>query len=84
MVNALRAAGPPEGPIRIQCNPKSLEPKLGQALPLSFQLDPRTFCHILDVVRLENDRFLYSLRASDHISIQAPDTPSDEGWAWTW
>ncbi|KAL6756929.1 hypothetical protein V8C86DRAFT_3136054 [Haematococcus lacustris] len=53
LVAAVVAAGAPEGStLRLCAFPKSLEAHLGEQLPLSFQLDPHTFTHVLMAVEL--------------------------------
>ncbi|KAJ9523830.1 hypothetical protein QJQ45_020031, partial [Haematococcus lacustris] len=53
LVAAVVAAGAPAGStLRLCAFPKSLEAHLGEQLPLSFQLDPHTFTHVLMAVEL--------------------------------
>lgn len=61
LVAALVAGGPPDGAIRVQCNPRTLESALGTRLPDSFQLHPVNFSHVLDVVEADG-KFYYGIR----------------------
>jgi hypothetical protein len=55
LVAALAAQGAPEGAIRLQCDPRRVEQHLIQHLPEEFELDPRSFAHVLYVVELDDE-----------------------------
>lgn len=76
VVAALVKRGAPCGAIRLQCEPRSLQPQLGQLLPLDFVLDPRDFAHVLHVMELDAGpevRYMYHLAPAQHFWKLAPD-----------
>ena len=49
-----------------------------QRLPLDFELDPRDFTHVLDVVELDDQpqlRYMHNLRPATHFWRLPPDLP---------